>query len=66
MSTVPIDVIHNHLADPGEHQSLLLVRYGTLTIEIKRHLAAWSVVAVRAKGNRYPVTERAMDAATPM
>jgi len=48
----------------ARHQSLLLVRYGTLTIEIQRHLAAWSVVAVRSKGNRYPVTERAMDAAT--
>ena len=34
MSTVPIEVIYNHLGDPGEHQSLLLVRYGTLTIEI--------------------------------
>ena len=32
----PVEVIHNHLADPANRQSLLLVRQGGRTIEIVR------------------------------
>ena len=30
---MPIEVIENHLADPRERNTLLLVTYGTLTLE---------------------------------
>jgi hypothetical protein len=62
MSTVPIEVVPNHLADPGEHQSLLLVRYGTLTIEVCRPNGRLCVYASRKKPGRGEWTEREMDA----
>jgi hypothetical protein len=34
MSPPAIEVIENHLADPGEHSTLLLVKYGTLKLEV--------------------------------
>ena len=64
MSTVPIEVIHNHLAEPGEHRSLLLVRYGTLTIEVTRCNGRYSVYASRSRDGHCGWTERAIDAAT--
>ena len=62
MGTVPIEVEHNHLADPDERRSLLQVRYGTLQIEITRSNRRYSVHAMRAKPGRGEWTERAMDA----
>lgn len=64
MSTAAIIVEHNHLAEPGEHRSLLLVRYGTLTIEVKRFGAGFTVHALRSCPGRGEWTERAMDAAS--
>ena len=62
MSTPAIIVEHNHLADPGEHRSLLLVRYGTLQIEVSRSNGRYSVHAMRSKPGRGEWCERAMDA----
>ena len=52
MSTAAIIVEHNHLADPDERRSLLLVRYGTLTIEVTRSNGRNSVHAMRSKPGR--------------
>ena len=62
MSTPAIIVEHNHLAGPGERRSLLLVRYGTLTIEVTRSIGRYSVHAMRNKPGRGEWCERAMDA----
>ena len=61
MSTPAIIVEHNHLADPGERRSLLLVRYGTLTIEVTRSNGRHSVLAMCNKPGRGEWCERAMD-----
>ena len=62
MSNAVADVLYDHLADPGEHRSLLSVRYGTLTIEITHSNGRYSVHAMRNKPGRGEWCERAMDA----
>ena len=62
MEAPAIIVVHNHLPDPGEHRSLLLVRYGTLTIEVTRCDDRYSVHAMRSKPPRGEWCERAVDA----
>ena len=62
MTTPAIIVEHNHLADPGERTSLLLVRYGTLQNEITRSNGRYSIHAMHNKPGRGEWCERAMDA----
>ena len=62
MDAPAIIVEHNHLADPGEHRTLLLVRYGTLTIEVNRNCARYTVYASRSRDEHWGWTERAIDA----
>ena len=64
MDAPAIIVEHNHLADPGEHRSLLLVLYGTLTIEVAHSNGRYSVHAMRSKPGRGKWCERAMEAAS--
>ena len=59
---MPTQVVNSYLADPGDRRSLLLVRYGTLTIEVTRSIGRYSVHAMRSKLGRGEWCEWAMDA----
>ncbi len=61
----PIEVLENHLADPGVHSTLLLVRYGTLTLEVCYVGEHLTVYATRTKPGRGQWTERAIPAESP-
>ena len=60
MSTPTIEVIANHLADPGGRLTILEVHRGTLTITIRPYVVGFTVFAVRATSGGGCWTERAI------